>query len=88
MRRTSPRVSVALSEAFRQVARLYEQIPEPYRPDVNGERWLELEREIDTRCGAGDTDGALLAIERWQEHAERVLTQALLNAPLTDRSAA
>lgn len=82
MRRTNPRISVALSEAFAKVARLYAQIPEPYRPDVNGERWLELEREIDVRCGAGDIDGALLAIERWREHGERVLSQILLNAPL------
>lgn len=81
MRRTLPGLNYALALAVRRVNVLHEQVPEPLRPDVTGERWQALEREIDTRCGAGDREGALLAITRWETHARRVLEAALDKEP-------
>jgi hypothetical protein len=73
VRRALPGVKVALAVAVHRVALRYVEIPEARRPDVNGERWRALEAEIDARCGAGDREGALQAIARWEEHATQVL---------------
>lgn len=82
MRRRLRGIELELSAAFRRLGALYAEIPEPYRPDVCGERWAELEREIDCACAAGDYDGALRAIQRWEQHGGRVLSRALMYAPL------
>jgi hypothetical protein len=55
---------------------LYEQIPEADRPDITGERWSDLEMELDMRCAAGDGLGALHAIEIWEVHTRGVLQTA------------
>lgn len=81
MRRTNPTVACALSQAVDTARALYNQIPEARRPDITGESFQALEREIDARCGAGDEEGALLAIERWQDHALRVLGNAQAAMP-------
>lgn len=74
MRRTLSGVEVALSEAMARVAAIYAEIPEASRPDVTGERWAALEADVDRAGGSGDRDAALLAIERWEQHARRVLS--------------
>lgn len=85
MRRRLPGIERDLSAAFARVAKLYAAVPEHLRPDVNGERWQQLEAEIDRACGAGDRDAALLAIERWERHASDVLTRLFVSAPLEGR---
>jgi hypothetical protein len=74
MRRTMPGVNYALSAAVDRLRELYSGIPESRRPDINGGRFQALEADIDARCGAGDRDGALRAIEAWEEHARAVLS--------------
>lgn len=82
MRRSLPGINAELALAVRRVNVLYSAIPESLRPDLDGSRWRRLEAEVDCACGAGDRDGALLAIRRWEEHATRVLAPLTLNAPL------
>ena len=81
MRRTLPGIAAALSEAVRRVNVLYDRVPEPDRPDVTGEAWHDLEREVDMACGAGDCYAALLAIARWEHHAAGILLRAALTGP-------
>lgn len=76
MRRSLPGINYELAASVRRVNSLYARVPEPRRPDVTGERWQALEAEIDTRCGAGDRDGALRAIKDWELHAKRVISAA------------
>lgn len=73
MNRTLPGVNYELASAVRRVNALYETVPEDLAPDVTGERWKYLEREIDEACGRGDREAALLAIRRWEEHASNLL---------------
>lgn len=80
MRRRLDGIEAALSEAMQRVGVLYHSLPEHLRPDVTGERWLDLEDAIDGACGAGDRDAALLAIESWERHASEVLSRLLLSS--------
>ncbi len=73
MRRTLPGINLELSTSVARVARLYEQVPEERRPDVTGERWSQLEAEVDAACGSGDGHRASAAIAAWEQHARRVL---------------
>lgn len=77
-----PGINAELAAAVRRVNTLYAQLPRSCRPDVCGERWRSLEAEIDRASVAGDRAGAMLAIERWEQHASGVLSRLLLNAPL------
>jgi DNA-binding FadR family transcriptional regulator len=74
--RALPGINTELAAAVRRVNALYTRIPEQRRPDVNAERWQELEHEIDRACKAGDPDRALRAIAAWEDHARWVLKGA------------
>jgi len=82
VRRALPGVNAELAAAVRRVNATYSQIPESCRPDIAGERWANLERELDRACGAHDHDAAGLAIETWEAETLAVLTRCLANAPL------
>jgi len=82
MRRSMPGINAELAVAVRRVNVISEAIPESHRPDMAGERWARLEDEIDRACGVGDRDAALAAIQRWEQHAQRVLEPLALDAPL------
>jgi hypothetical protein len=68
-----PGIRAELAASVRRVNSLYSRIPENRRPDVDGSRWRELEAELHECFAAGDRDGALRAIERWERHARAVL---------------
>jgi hypothetical protein len=74
--RRLPGIGSALAAAIRRTNASFYAIPEPYRPDPNSERWLQLEAEIDQACARGDADAARLAIARWEGHAMRELRGA------------
>lgn len=82
MRRSLPGVNAELAAAVRRVNAIYSVIPASRQPDLDGSSWRRLEAEVDRACGAGDREAALLAIKRWEEHAQRVLAPLALNAPL------
>lgn len=73
MRRSLPGLNFELAAAVNRIGELYHAIPEELRPDVMGERWDELEAEVDQACGSGNRDRALAAIGRWEAHAQRVM---------------
>lgn len=73
MSRSLPGVHTELSAAVRRVSEHYERVPEFRRPDINGERWVALEAELDLACSEGDRDRAHAAVRRWESHAARVL---------------
>lgn len=81
-------VNAELAAAIRRVNALWMQVPPRFQPPVDSAAWRRLERQIDRCLAAGDRDGALEAIERWEEHAKTIIAPALANAPLTDREAA
>lgn len=72
MRRSLPGVNYELAAAVRRVNAARSRLPEPL-PDVTGERWHELEREVDRLCGAGDREGALRAISHWEQQASSLI---------------
>ncbi len=81
MRRRLPGIDVALGLAADRVRLLAEEVPEPHRPDVAGERWRILDAQVDRACGNGDASSALLAIEQWEQHVSCVLSRLLPSLP-------
>jgi hypothetical protein len=61
-----------LAAAVRAVNAAYARCSEP-KPDVIGQTWSELEREVDGAIKDGDRDRALAAIADWEAHASYVL---------------
>jgi hypothetical protein len=66
-------IGTALAAAVRRINAAFYAIPEPYRPDLNSDRWRQLEDELDQARAAGDTDAALAAVNAWEAHAQREL---------------
>ncbi len=66
-------INFHLAAAIRRVNSAYYRLPEDRRPDVTGERWTALEREIDEAAEFGDRDRALKAIADWQGHALKII---------------
>jgi len=73
MRRVLPGINLSLAEAVLDVSEASAALPAQLRPDLTGERWQDLEAEIDRACATGDRDGALHAIETWKERTLGVL---------------
>lgn len=71
-----PGVANEAAAAVRRVGAAYERIPEPLRPEIDTDRWHQLEREIDEACAEEDRDGALAAIAAWERHALDELGEA------------
>jgi hypothetical protein len=68
-------VNAELAAAVRRVNALYVRVPEDRWPDVNAERWARLEARIDSALRLGQRTAALRAIEDWERHATRELTE-------------
>ena len=76
-----PGIDAELSAAVRRVADVYVRCPEP-RPDVCGQRFHDLERQVDRACAGTDSAAALRAIEVWERETLTVLSRHLLYAPI------
>jgi hypothetical protein len=76
--RLLPGIGSALALAIRRTNARYHALPPDRRPDVIGETWSRLERNIDAACSAGDAELALQAIRDWEEHALREFRRAAL----------
>jgi hypothetical protein len=61
-----------LARAVRLVNRLFYEHPDP-KPPVYGERWEQLEAELDAAFAAGNDAEARAAVERWERHARYML---------------
>ena len=81
MRRRLPGIDAELSAAVKRVADVYVRCPEP-RPDVCGERFHDLESQVDRACAGSDRAAAMRAIEAWERETLTVLSRCLLYAPL------
>jgi hypothetical protein len=62
MRRTFRGINLELACAVRRINALLDRIPDDEQPDLSGESWHSLERELERACGVGDHEAALRAI--------------------------
>lgn len=70
------RVNGLLAAAVRRVNARYSQVDDPESLDVFTDRWISLEREVDTALAAGDDLEAEKAIRAWEHHCLKVFTEA------------
>jgi hypothetical protein len=74
-RRTRPPTGTAdaLAAAVRRTNAAFYALPEPFRPNLNGERWRQLEDELDQARASGDVAAARMAITCWEGDVQREL---------------
>ena len=69
-------VNNLLAATVRRVNARYSQLEDPEHVDVFTDRWIALEREVDTAVAAGDDLAAEKAIRAWEHHALKTFEEA------------
>jgi hypothetical protein len=68
-----PGIRTEAAAAVRRVSAFRASLPLHRRPEVDGERWLQLLGELEIHCQQGNVDDAEAAIGRWERDAIRQL---------------